>query len=105
MFSVAGVLSLPQSRALLGGLTLDHTGLKGRYALELDYQFAAPRPAGPAARSKPSSSRARSSRPETSAQRASGSGRFRRSVAADTRASHALALPLITACSSVSNCT
>jgi len=53
MFSVAEVLSLPQSRALLGGLTLDHTGLKGRYALELDYQFAPPRPADPAALSEP----------------------------------------------------
>jgi len=48
MFSVAEVLSLPQARALLGGLTGDQTGLKGRYTMDLDYQFAPPRPADPA---------------------------------------------------------
>ena len=48
MFSVAEVLSLPQARTLMGGLTGDQTGLKGRYTMDLDYQFAAPRPADPA---------------------------------------------------------
>jgi uncharacterized protein (TIGR03435 family) len=45
MFSVAETLSLPQSRALLGNITVDQTGLTGRYTLELDYAF----PRGPAA--------------------------------------------------------
>jgi hypothetical protein len=45
MFSVAEVLSLPQARALLGGLIGDRTGLKGRYTMDLDYQFAPPRAA------------------------------------------------------------
>jgi uncharacterized protein (TIGR03435 family) len=49
MFSVAEVLSLPQARALLGGLTGDGTGLKGRYTMDLDYEFAPPRPLGAAA--------------------------------------------------------
>jgi len=45
MFSVAEVLSLPQARTLLGGLIGDRTGLKGRYTMDLDYQFAPPRAA------------------------------------------------------------
>jgi uncharacterized protein (TIGR03435 family) len=49
MFSVAEVLSLPQARALLGGLTGDQTGLKGRYTMDLEYQFAPPRAADSAA--------------------------------------------------------
>ena len=49
MFSVAEVLSLPQARGLMGGMTGDQTGLKGRYTLELDFPFAPPRPADPAA--------------------------------------------------------
>jgi uncharacterized protein (TIGR03435 family) len=39
MFSVAEMLSLPQSRPLLGNITVDQTGLKGRYTMELDYPF------------------------------------------------------------------
>jgi uncharacterized protein (TIGR03435 family) len=57
MFSVAEVLSLPQARGLLGGLTGDHTGLEGRYTLELDFPFA-PRPADPADVAGPSLSTA-----------------------------------------------
>ena len=50
MFSVAEVLSLPQARGLLDSrLTHDATGLKGRYTMVLEYQFAGPRPADPAA--------------------------------------------------------
>jgi uncharacterized protein (TIGR03435 family) len=49
MYSVAEVLSLPQSRALLGTIVQDHTGLSGRYKMLLDFQFAAPRPVDPAA--------------------------------------------------------
>jgi uncharacterized protein (TIGR03435 family) len=51
MFTVAEVLSLPPSRALLGTIVADQTGLKGRYTLELDYPFplqAAANPAAPA---------------------------------------------------------
>ena len=44
MFSVAEALSLPQGRQVLGNIVVDHTGLKGRYTMELDYQFAPPRP-------------------------------------------------------------
>jgi uncharacterized protein (TIGR03435 family) len=44
MFSVAEALSLPQGRQLLGNIVVDQTGLKGRYTLDLDYQFAPPRP-------------------------------------------------------------
>ena len=43
-FSLCWTMSayaLPQSRALLGGVTNDQTGLKGRYTMELDYGFAA----------------------------------------------------------------
>ena len=48
MFSVAEILSLPQGRALLAGMTGDQTGLTGRYTLELDFAFAPVDPAGPA---------------------------------------------------------
>jgi uncharacterized protein (TIGR03435 family) len=34
---------------LLGDITADHTGLKGRYTMELDYTFPPPRPAEPGA--------------------------------------------------------
>ncbi len=45
MSTVAEVLSLPPARALLGTITQDHTGLTGRYTLELDYLFTpSPRP-------------------------------------------------------------
>jgi uncharacterized protein (TIGR03435 family) len=52
MFTVAEMLSLPPSRALLGTITQDRTGLTDRYTLELDYPFqaspaAAPEFAGP----------------------------------------------------------
>jgi uncharacterized protein (TIGR03435 family) len=49
MFSVAEALSLPQGRALVGGITLDRTGLTGRYTLVLKYDFSARRPADPSA--------------------------------------------------------
>jgi len=49
MYSVAEALSLPQGRQLLGTITVDQTGLKGRYTMELDYPFVRPRPADPAA--------------------------------------------------------
>jgi uncharacterized protein (TIGR03435 family) len=49
MFSAGEVLSLPQARALLGGLVQDATGLAGRYPMELDYPFALQRPGDPAA--------------------------------------------------------
>jgi uncharacterized protein (TIGR03435 family) len=39
LFNVAELLSLPQARSLLGGLVSDQTGLKGRYTMDLDYQF------------------------------------------------------------------
>jgi uncharacterized protein (TIGR03435 family) len=47
MGTVAELLSLPPGRALLGAMTLDRTGLTGRYTMELDYYFApgAPAPA------------------------------------------------------------
>jgi bla regulator protein blaR1 len=44
MISVAEILSLPQSRVLLGGVTNDQTGLKGRYTMELDYSFPSVQP-------------------------------------------------------------
>ena len=50
MFTVAELLSLPPSRALLGTITHDRTGLTGRYAMELDYPFP---PAGPGAAGAP----------------------------------------------------
>lgn len=46
MFSVAEILSLPQSRQLLGDLVADQTGLTKRYTMELDYVFVPPPPAG-----------------------------------------------------------
>ena len=49
MFSAAELLSLPQSRGLLGTIVQDQTGLKGRYKMELKYQFTPPRPVDPAA--------------------------------------------------------
>ena len=45
MFNVAEILSLPQSRNLLGTIVTDHTGLKGRYDLRLEFAF--PPPGGP----------------------------------------------------------
>jgi uncharacterized protein (TIGR03435 family) len=48
MYSAADLLSLPQSRNLLGRVVQDRTGLTGRYKMELEYQFTAPRPPGPA---------------------------------------------------------
>jgi uncharacterized protein (TIGR03435 family) len=39
MFNVADILSLPQSRNLLGTIVTDHTGLKGRYDLRLEFAF------------------------------------------------------------------
>ena len=47
MVTVAGMLSLPPARALLGTITQDHTGLTDRYTMELDYPFSPT--AGPAA--------------------------------------------------------
>ena len=50
-FSLCRTMSayaLPQSRALLGGVTNDQTGLEGRYTMELDYPFSQ-RPADPTA--------------------------------------------------------
>ena len=49
MFSAGEVLSLPLARPLLGNITVDQTGLKGRYTMDLDYPFATQRPADPAA--------------------------------------------------------
>jgi uncharacterized protein (TIGR03435 family) len=39
MATVAEVLSLPPARALLGTIVSDHTGLQGRYTMELEYPF------------------------------------------------------------------
>jgi uncharacterized protein (TIGR03435 family) len=47
MALVAELLSLPPARALLSTITQDHTGLTGRYAMELDYLF--PTGVGPSA--------------------------------------------------------
>lgn len=47
MSTVASLLSLPPARALLGTITSDQTGLKGRYTLDLDYVFPPP-PGAPA---------------------------------------------------------
>ena len=46
MSTVAQMLSLPPGRVLLGTITVDRTGLTGRYTLDLDYLFtgAAPPP-------------------------------------------------------------
>lgn len=49
LFSAAELLSLPPSRALLGTIVQDKTGLKGRYKLHLDFDFAPVRPVDPAA--------------------------------------------------------
>jgi uncharacterized protein (TIGR03435 family) len=49
MSTVAGVLSLPPARALLGNIVSDQTGLTGRYTMELDYPFPPQRSADPAA--------------------------------------------------------
>ena len=48
MFSAAELLSLPASRALLGTIVQDQTGLEGRYKVLLEYQFAPVRPGDPA---------------------------------------------------------
>ncbi len=48
MYSAADLLSLPMSRNLLGRVVQDRTGLTGRYRMELEYQFTAPRPLDPA---------------------------------------------------------
>jgi len=47
MYSAADLLSLPQSRVLLGTIVQDQTGLKGRYKMRLDFQFSPPRPLDP----------------------------------------------------------
>lgn len=47
MYSAAELLSLPQSRALLGTIVQDRTGLKGRYKMHLDFPFTPPRPVDP----------------------------------------------------------
>jgi len=49
MLTVAEMLSLPPSRALLGTVTQDRTGLTDRYTMELDYPFPPPGSAAPAA--------------------------------------------------------
>ena len=41
MVTVAEILSLPPSRALLGTITQDHTGLTDRYTMDLDFPFPA----------------------------------------------------------------
>jgi len=48
LFSAAELLSLPQSRALLGTIVQDRTGLDKRYTLHLDFPFAPPRSVDPA---------------------------------------------------------
>ena len=47
MYSAADLLSLPQSRNLLGRVVQDRTGLTGRYKMELEYQFTPQRPLDP----------------------------------------------------------
>jgi uncharacterized protein (TIGR03435 family) len=49
MSTVAEMLSLPPARALVGTITQDRTGLTDRYTMDLDYPFAPPGPAAPAA--------------------------------------------------------
>ncbi len=44
MYSAADLLSLPQSRNILGRVVQDRTGLTGRYKMGLEYKFTAPRP-------------------------------------------------------------
>ena len=48
MYNAADLLSLPMSRNLLGSVVQDRTGLTGRYKMELEYKFTAPRPLDPA---------------------------------------------------------
>jgi hypothetical protein len=45
MYNVAEILSLPQGRNQLGTIVTDHTGLKGRYDMRLEFTF--PPPGGP----------------------------------------------------------
>jgi uncharacterized protein (TIGR03435 family) len=54
MFSAAELLSLPQSRTLLGTIVQDQTGLKGRYKMHLDFPFTPQRPADPPELAAPS---------------------------------------------------
>jgi len=42
MNTVAELLGLPQARTLLGGVTIDRTGLTGRYTMKLEYTFPPP---------------------------------------------------------------
>jgi uncharacterized protein (TIGR03435 family) len=49
IYSAADLLSLPMSRTLLGRVVQDRTGLTGRYKMELEYKFTAPRPLDPTA--------------------------------------------------------
>jgi uncharacterized protein (TIGR03435 family) len=42
MMSAAQLLGLPPSRRLLGGVSIDKTGLTGRYTMELEYTFPPP---------------------------------------------------------------
>jgi uncharacterized protein (TIGR03435 family) len=58
MATVAEMLSLPPSRALLGTVTVDRTGLTGRYTLELEYLFGASPPTAPPEFGSPSLSTA-----------------------------------------------
>jgi uncharacterized protein (TIGR03435 family) len=58
MATVAEMLSLPPSRALLGTVTVDRTGLTGRYTLELEYLFGASPQAAPPEFGSPSLSTA-----------------------------------------------
>ena len=44
MSTVAQMLSLPPGRVLLGTITVDRTGLTGRYTLDLDYLFTGAEP-------------------------------------------------------------
>lgn len=48
MVTVAALLSLPPSRALLGTITQDRTGLTDRYTMDLDYVFPSTPSAGTA---------------------------------------------------------
>jgi hypothetical protein len=44
MSTVAQMLSLPPGRVVLGAITVDRTGLAGRYTLDLDYLFTGEAP-------------------------------------------------------------
>ena len=46
MYNAADLLSLPQSRNLLGRVVQDRTGLTGRYKMELEYKFPVPQRPG-----------------------------------------------------------